>query len=656
MSPNKPTYEELEARLAQAEATIDALRKENVDPAADGQNVLLRRLKQTEQALRESNKRFRSIIENLPMGVHMYRLEAEGRLRFIDANPAADTILGVNNSQYIGKSIEEAFPAIVDTDIPERFRALAEKGGFWQREQITYQDERIKGAFDNFNFQTAPGIMASFFIDITERKRGEEALRKSEESFRLLVQGVEEYAIFMLDPDGKVATWNRGAEKMKGYRAEEIIGQHFSRFYPAEDVEDGKPQRQLKKAAAEGSCEDEALRVRKDGSRFFASVVITALRDETGRLHGFSRVTHDITERKRTEEEIGRLARFPGQNPNPVLRVSGDGTIIYANEGSRRLLDTWGCETGQALPERFREVVRDVLAAGASREAEVECEDRVLSMTFAPLADADCVNLYGLDITERKRAEELARRVHEQLLDQQRREKERVQAELAKVRDELVRTTRLVAIGQISASIAHELRNPLGAVRNAAYYLRRRYSDGDERLREYLGIIDQEVSAADRIIGNLLEMARSRKTSKTALDFGRIARETFDRAGEVEGLRCRMSLDPDPFVIRADPDQFRQVVLNLLSNAMSAMGESGEFLVEASRSDDWDTIMFRDTGPGVAPHIQKNLFDPLVTTKAKGTGLGLTICKQIVEAHGGTIELVRREGRGAAFRIRLPRQ
>ena len=143
--------------------------------------------------------------------------------------------------------------------------------------------------------------------DVTERKRAEEALRQNEERFRLLVEGVKDYAIFMLDPDGKVASWNEGAHRIKGYSQQEILGRHFSIFYPEEDTERGKPERALGTAQEKGTYEEEGWRVRKDGSRFWASVLITALWDEAGGLRGFAKVTRDITERKRAEEAIRQL-------------------------------------------------------------------------------------------------------------------------------------------------------------------------------------------------------------------------------------------------------------------------------------------------------------------------------------------------------------
>ena len=160
----------------------------------------------------------------------------------------------------------------------------------------------------------------------------------------MLVEGVKDYAIFMLDPDGRVVTWNAGVERVKGYAAQEIVGQHFSRFYPPEDVAAGKPQRELTIAAEQEQYVEEGWRVRKDGSRFWAAVTITALRDEAGKLRGFAKVTRDMSERRAMEEKLESLAQFPEENPNPVLRLSADGQVLYANAAAQALLRDTGYE------------------------------------------------------------------------------------------------------------------------------------------------------------------------------------------------------------------------------------------------------------------------------------------------------------------------
>ena len=260
------------------------------------------------------------------------------------------------------------------------------------------------------------------------------------------------------------------------------------------------------------------------------------------------------------------------------------------------------------------------------------------------------------DITESRRAEEEIRTAQERLLEQQRREKEHVDTELEKVRDELVTRTRLATIGQVSASIGHELRNPLGSIRNAAFFLKRRVPKGMAKWVEYLDIISEEVNRADITIGNLMEMCRPKQSGKQEVDLGRIVKEASMWANVPENVRLRVALQPDPFLVSGDAGQLRQVLANLFANAVQAMDGGGEIGVDARHRNNYDEIIVRDHGPGVPTEYRGQLFEPLFSTKAKGTGLGLTICHQIIEHHGGTIELIEAEGGGAAFEIRLPAQ
>ncbi len=211
----------------------------------------------------------------------------------------------------------------------------------------------------------ADGVRLTLAVirDVTDRKLAEELLRQSEERFRLLVEAVKDYAIFMLDPGGRVVSWNAGAERAKGYRAEEILGQHFSRFYFQEDIDSGKPDRELEVAASQGQIEDEGWRIRKDGSRFWANVVITAIRNSRGDLVGFAKVTRDFTERKKAEEAL----QFSERRFRSLFEFSPDAILVADHQGSitevnGRAQEFFGYERAELLgqpveiliPERFR--------------------------------------------------------------------------------------------------------------------------------------------------------------------------------------------------------------------------------------------------------------------------------------------------------------
>jgi len=231
---------------------------------------------------------------------------------------------------------------------------------------------------------------------------------------------------------------------------------------------------------------------------------------------------------------------------------------------------------------------------------------------------------------------------------------ETVESELAKAKDQLVRQTRLATIGQISASIAHDLRNPLAVVRNAAYLLKRRLPPDQPKWIYYLDTIDREVDAANQIITNLMEAVRAKDPAKKPVELDRLVPEIFERTRREADFRLQTHFDPVPFVVQADPVQLRQVLANLFANAIQAMGQQGEIRVEARRNEGFHVIRVEDTGPGIPENIRDQIFEPLVSGRPKGTGLGLAICRQILQRHHGAIEVVRTGSSGTTFEIRLP--
>jgi PAS domain S-box-containing protein len=247
------------------------------------------------------------LLRKLPVGVVLLFLEDPSNVktfRIVDANRAAAEITGSTSQTLLGRTLAD-FPKLLETPLPGQCLGALRSGEALNLGEISYGDDLIrKGVYSVRVFPLSSNFLGVAFEGVTDRKHAEQILRDSEERFRQLVQGVQEYAIFQLDPMGHVVSWNAGAKRLKGYGSEEIIGKHFSVFYPQEDQRNDKPQRLLAKAARYGQMEDEGWRIRKDGSRFWANVVITALRDPKEILLGFAKLTRDMTERREKEEAL----------------------------------------------------------------------------------------------------------------------------------------------------------------------------------------------------------------------------------------------------------------------------------------------------------------------------------------------------------------
>ena len=384
---------------------------------------------------------------------------------------------------------------------------------------------------------------AKIIRDFTERRATTEALAESEQRFRILVQGIADYAIYMLDPMGRVSSWNAGAERFKGYASEEVIGTHFSRFYPLEDQQSGLPLRALKTAQIEGRFESEGWRVRKDGSRFWAHVIIDAIRHQNGKLLGFAKITRDLTDRKRAE------------------------------------------------------------------------------------------------------------------------------ANLAEAQGRLAQAQKLEALGQLTSGIAHDFNNLLTVVLGSLEILRKRLPNNPELIKP----LDNAVAGAERgatLTQRLLAFARKQDLAIEAVDVIQLLNGMPQLLQTSAGSSINVEIRVPSKCQRAhtDPTQLELAILNLAVNARDAMPDGGKITISAREealtvdnkvgvpTGNYVCIAVTDTGCGMDKETLARAVEPFFTTKGvgQGTGLGLAMVHGLAAQSGGGIRLVSDLGKGTTAEIWLP--
>jgi PAS domain S-box-containing protein len=628
---------------------------------------------QAERALRESERRFRLVVEAAPTAMVM--IDRAGKIILVNAQ--AERAFEYSRGELVGRPVEMLVPArfrghhpgMRDTFFADPRPRLAGAG------RELYGLKKDGGEFPveiGLNpIETDEGTrVLSTIVDITERKAAELALRESEQRYSLLVDGVTDYGIFMLDPNGTVTNWNRGAERIKGYRAEEIIGQHFSRFFTEEDRAANMPQHALEIAARDGRYETEALRVRKNGSRFWANAVIDAIKDGDGRLIGFAKITRDITERVNAARELeeARIAQSRLQQMEAIRLVIDtipalvwsslpDGTVDFT---SRRWLEYTGLSSEQALGwgytaaihpedfERWRSQRPARVSAGVAFEDEARMrqadgEYRHFLIRQVPLLDdsGNIVKWYGTatDIEDRKRPEEL--------------------------HAELTRVARLTTMGELTGSIAHEIIQPLSAIvtngNTCLHWLEDQTMDVTKARSAATRAVRDAERASD-LIRRIRALMTKSETQKAEMDLNDVVTEVLSLTHS-ELLRHRVSVHtalaatlPPVF---GDRVQLQQLILNLIMNGIEAMASVAgrpKVLTLETRAEGADhvLVLVRDSGVGFNPEQADQIFDAFFTTKPEGTGMGLAICRSIVEAHDGHIWASPGSPQGAVFQFTLP--
>lgn len=497
--------------------------------------------------------------------------------------------------------------------------------------------------------------------------REKDVFRRSEEIFTLLVESVKDYAIFMLDPQGNIMTWNAGAQRANGYMADEIIGKHFSIFYTDDAIQSAHPQYELKIATEQGRYEEEGWRIKKDGTLFWANVLITAVRDYTGELVGFAKVTRDLTERRNVAEELRRteqiLARMvESVKDYAIFMLDVQGNVMTWNEGARRIKGYKAEEIiGKHFSTFYNEDAKRInhpqhelnLALRDGRYEEEGWRIRKDGTQFwanvVITAVRDTENrLLGFakvtrDLTERRQA----------------------QLDLERARDEALVASQLKS--QFVANVSHEIRTPLSGVVGLTEILSRN-SSLDEDAKESVSRIYSSSKRLLSILNDLLDFAKLEagkvEVDKSAFSLRAVIDDVIGLSQpkvDEKGLVITIEyLGTVPDVIVGDQSKLRQVLLNLVHNAVK-FTERGGVQVSVEVADPDLRFLVTDTGVGIDSVNQSKLFQPFVQADGSvrrefgGTGLGLSIAQQYVHLMGGQIGLESAPGRGSTFWFTIPK-
>ncbi len=488
--------------------------------------------------------------------------------------------------------------------------------------------------------------------------------------FRLLVEAVTDYAIFMLDPTGIVASWNAGAERIKGYKAPEIIGRHFSNFYEAADRQAGVPQGALETARRTGKFEAEGWRVRNDGTRFWAFVIIDAIHDDDGTLVGFAKITRDLTERQKAEDELRRSEELfrrlvEGVTDYALYMLDPNGIVSNWNAGAQRIK---GYDPAEIIGQHFslfyteedRVHGEPARSLGiAEREGRFEAEawrQRKDGTRFWANVIIDAIRdpsgrLLGFakitrDITERRDA----------------------QLALDRTREALLHSQKVEAIGKLTGGVAHDFNNLLTVVLGSLDLLRRYLPKDDPRITRLLDNALQGAQRGATLTQRMLAFARRQELDVQAVDLVELTRGMRDllqrSLGSQIAIETRFPLILSS--VLADPNQLETALLNLAVNARDAMPSGGTVTIAARNETTigdsrlpagrYVRLALSDTGEGMDETTLERATEPFFTTKGtgKGTGLGLSMVHGMVEQLGGQCVLHSKLGEGTTVELWLP--
>jgi PAS domain S-box-containing protein len=615
----------------------------------------------------ESEARYRQLVELAQEGIWA----VDNELNTVFVNPRLAQMLGYSQSEMVGRNLVD----FLDKDMVEKIIKIFEK---FDRSGIKGQYECAFLHRNGSHLNTSLAVSTitddqgkvigklALVADITARKQMENELRASEERFRAISTSAMD-AIILVDAADVVIYWNPAAEKTFGYSEKEALGRQLAGLIiPSQ--ERAKHQAILQEIIQKLSLEKhyEFMAIKKDRTSLSIEVSVTSLmlNDRSCMLA----IARDVSDRKTMEDALKQerdmLENMAASIDAGLTLISKDYRVLWANQllkqANGNKLENEHCYSIYDQSDRICPDcgVRKVFENGVAVDRhdyrlKVPGRDEWVELIVTPVKDKDGKVVAALElavnITERKRLQnklaEYSQRLEE--LVQQRTE------QLKLTQAELVKSERLAAIGELAGMVGHDLRNPLSGIKNSAYFLKKKGPDiSPAQAKEMLDIIDKCVDYSNKIVNDLLDYSREIHLELQECSPRQMVLESLDMIQVPENVKIVNNLLHKQ-TLKADPDKLKRVFINLIRNAIDAMPDGGKLTICGKVKGDYE-ISFEDTGTGIKEEVLPKLFSPLFTTKAKGMGFGLAICKRIVEAHGGSITVKTVKNQGTTFTIALP--
>jgi PAS domain S-box-containing protein len=491
----------------------------------------------------------------------------------------------------------------------------------------------------------------------------------TDDPFKLLIQSIVDYAIYMLDPEGNVTSWNVGAERIKGFQTEEIVGQHFSKFYTDEDREARVPERVLETARKEGKFQGEGWRVRKDGTRFWASVVVDRINGEDGKLLGFAKITRDMTEQREAQHALLEAERrfrilIQGVTDYAIYMLDPEGRVTNWNAGAERIK---GYSPDEIIGQHFsRFYTSDDFDAGVPKRALETARETGRYEAEGWRVRKDGTRFWASVVIDAIKDED-GKIIGFAKITRDQTEKREAQLRLEESREQLFRSQKMEALGQLTGGLAHDFNNLLTAILGAADLALRNVAD-PEKLKRMLDGIRNSAQRGAGLTKQLLAFARAQQLEIRQIDLKDFMGDvtTLVRPSLRSDIELVTEISDQLWPVDADAGALELAILNLAFNARDAMKDGGKLRISAENvvlngqpeglRGEHVALRVRDTGSGMSPETMERVFEPFFTTKSfgEGTGLGLSQVFGFAKQIGGGVTVDSEIDKGSSFTLYLP--